>query len=547
VTWKELWGNYEAKAIQHTRRVMEYSRWLQYVHSKFPGVNMSRTKRDLCDACVRIETALSDINLSAASLKELETEKQLHSDAAINQRRTMSDFARQYVSAIAPQQAVSAEIIPDHSDMPLTMIPPIHRSVPLMLIQIEDFGGSFPLPVYISRIPSADYFNSNLMIHNFVVADLTNGINTVLLYDELAQGKGADAMCSLRLLNHLNQRKHFQQVGQDNPKRTLTLLQVLDNCVMQNKSRVVFVFYAMLSIVFYKKVVLLFLLPGHSLNAADRVVPWCRGKMKHQNLYVPEEIATKMNEIDSVRAELLDHRKRDRPFFCGWEDLLSKYFKRMPDKYTGNYFFEIDSGVVSMRHLVSTEDSEIETFFMIGNGVPQLVREAFLSDLFGDKCDLDIMTMKDVRLDRHPLLELTLKKRKSLALKYFSIPREYLSYYPKLPEDNTAEGAEHGAVESGVKRKLAVGVKPKAKKAVGRPRKLQTVESNQPSILTFLQQTSRAYKLDTAGFSDSNTVGVSSSSNTTSVSSSGNTVGVSSSGNTMGSAIASSKAGIANS
>ncbi|ETI39976.1 hypothetical protein L917_02908 [Phytophthora nicotianae] len=115
----------------------------------------------------------------------------------------MSDFIKQCVAATAPQQSVPDEVIADHGEIPLTLEPVLQRCIPTMQIQIEDFGGSFPLPVYGLKRPSADYFNSYLLMHNIVIADVTNGINYVLVYDERAQGKGADALCSLRLMYHI--------------------------------------------------------------------------------------------------------------------------------------------------------------------------------------------------------------------------------------------------------------------------------------------------------------------------------------------------------
>ncbi|ETM36273.1 hypothetical protein L914_16999, partial [Phytophthora nicotianae] len=72
-----------------------------------------------------------------------------------------------------------------------------------MLIQAEDFGGGISMPHYGHIRPSVDYFNSNLILQNFVVADIDNNINHVYFYDERAQGKDADALCSLRLNYHL--------------------------------------------------------------------------------------------------------------------------------------------------------------------------------------------------------------------------------------------------------------------------------------------------------------------------------------------------------
>ncbi|EEY70254.1 uncharacterized protein PITG_19438 [Phytophthora infestans T30-4] len=113
------------------------------------------------------------------------------------------------------------------------------------------------MPYYGHSRPSADYFNSNMMIQNFVVADITHGINNVHFYDERGQDKNADALCSLRLLYHLKTIKRNACNGVPAAEVSFSLL---DNCVGQNKSKV--------------KVVLCFLLPGHSHNIADRVIAW---------------------------------------------------------------------------------------------------------------------------------------------------------------------------------------------------------------------------------------------------------------------------------
>jgi hypothetical protein len=432
ITLKDLWQQYKQKAEAVPRRVILYT---QYVHFKFPGFRLSRSQQDVCDACTKIEIALKNNALDDRARGELEAEKIMHQEAAINQRRAMTAFVKEYAAAFSPQQCLPEEIVPDHMEVPPHGMTEDQTTMPKMLIQIEDFGGSIALPVFGNRRPSADYFNSNLMLHNFVIADISSGDNTVFVYDERGQGKGADALCNLRLLHHL---RLLNQVGSDG-EGPQVLLQILDNCVGQNKSRVVFMFHAMLSLVFYKKVVLLFLLPGHSHNAADRVVSWCKQKLKGVNLYSPENVVTKMNETASVNAEFLDHRKEERPFYCGWELLLAKYYRRMPDGYTANYFFEIDRGNVTMRHLVTTSEQEAVQFSLIANGDPLAIRDAFLVDLLGNEYDLAMATMKDIRLQHQPLLPMTMKKTKSLALKYFSIPSEYLSYYPAAPEESRSE------------------------------------------------------------------------------------------------------------
>jgi nicotinic acid mononucleotide adenylyltransferase len=55
---------------------------------------------------------------------------------------------------------------------------------PTIQIQIEDFGGSFAMLHYGHSQPLADYLNSNLMVSNFVVTNLTNDSANLLFDDE---------------------------------------------------------------------------------------------------------------------------------------------------------------------------------------------------------------------------------------------------------------------------------------------------------------------------------------------------------------------------
>ncbi len=121
----------------------------------------------------------------------------MHLQATIDQCRFMSGFVKQYIAANAPQQPVPNAIIPDTiDDAPLA---PIDDAFPEIQIQIEDFGGNFLLPFYGHQRPFADYFNSNLMMQNFIISNITTNRNNVLIYDERGQGKGADALCNLHV------------------------------------------------------------------------------------------------------------------------------------------------------------------------------------------------------------------------------------------------------------------------------------------------------------------------------------------------------------
>ena len=111
-------------------------------------------------------------------------------------------FVEEYVKKRALAQNIPATIIPDHFDNNHIEMNDKEKDSTILSeiqIQIEDFGGSFAMPHYGHSRPSTDYFNSNLLVQNFVVVDITSGIHKVIIYDEQAQGKDADVLCRFSL------------------------------------------------------------------------------------------------------------------------------------------------------------------------------------------------------------------------------------------------------------------------------------------------------------------------------------------------------------
>ena len=169
------------------------------------------------------------------------------------------------------------------------------------------------MPFYGFSRPSADYFNSNLLLQNLIQCDISTGKNHVYLYDEREQGKGGDALCSLRLRQHL--RLYAKRLRDGVEARICATL--MDNCVGQNKSQVLMKFYALISVLFFPTVTAFYFIPGHSHMICDRVVSWNRRKMRGKNLFLPVSIAEVLNETSSVEAEVLKGTDSDFPFRVG--------------------------------------------------------------------------------------------------------------------------------------------------------------------------------------------------------------------------------------
>jgi hypothetical protein len=212
-----------------------------------------------------------------------------------------------------------------------------------------------------------------------------------------------------------------------------TLLVILNNYVGQNKVQLVMQFFVLLSILFYSKVMLVYLIPGHSHNIVDRVITWCRNAMKGKNFYSLMAIVEAGNEVKGVNASFIDHRDARCPCYVSWGPIFKKHFKSLHDRYTFNYFFEFDESHVSMQSLYSTPNNEAINVPLVNATNINLIRQSLQSNLFNVVViTIEQATFLPIRLSITRVLSLIEKKLISLSKKYLSIPLEHLPYYPKI-------------------------------------------------------------------------------------------------------------------
>jgi hypothetical protein len=104
------------KAKAAVVRVISKGQWRQYIEFHFPGLKLSRTTEDVCNACVRLNTLLMSADLSDQLREKLMLEKSMHIDAAVDQRHAMSNFVKLFVQKVSPNQAVPETILEDCID-----------------------------------------------------------------------------------------------------------------------------------------------------------------------------------------------------------------------------------------------------------------------------------------------------------------------------------------------------------------------------------------------------------------------------------------------
>lgn len=106
-------------------------------------------------------------------------------------------------------------------------------------------------------------------------------------------------------------------------------------------------FMSLMSMAFYKRVICHYLVSGHSHMVPDRVISHVKRSFGTNDMYLPEEMITKMNTISTVTGEFLDHNDPCRLLFTGWEWILKEHFipiPRIENGYTKNHFYEFADG-----------------------------------------------------------------------------------------------------------------------------------------------------------------------------------------------------------
>ena len=526
MTWKKLHEKYvsfvEGEKMKitdiHVRKnikIMALTTFREYRGWLFPGHALDKKKEDVCDHCVRIQLVI-DNPLTPPEEKEAAIiEKETHLDAAIDQRRAIKMYTLKYLEKLnLPVQPIKMpDTVDGDSDgeeeearrkMTLeeyertnsAIVDDISRIIPNItdltgdaedidcllgeeeasdnkeqatdpsnyaaLVIAEDYGQGIQMPFFGLRRVQSDYFNSSLMTNLFVMADISRGENKVILYDERLMGKGKDALCSLRMKYHIENAQRCVLEGRAQPDAYIS---IRDNCVGQNKSNVTMQFDCFMAMSFYKRVMIIYLIPGHSHMIADRVVAWVKRSLTRKDIFIPCQLLKAVDGVKSVDATFIDHESSSRPCFEQWDTFLGKYLSKMPAGFTSNYVFEFFEGSVTMKHLISDEDDGV-TVPLCDNH--ERTGGLMWKDLFGEArlCDVRV---SDIRLPRHPIVPVDPKKLKSLGLKYHAIPEEFRDYYPQVELLPVGNKAEEVIEESPVEQSLVVTTKRKSEKVTTTP------------------------------------------------------------------------------
>jgi len=210
---------------------------------------------------------------------------------------------------------------------------------------VVDYGQNMELPVYNKEQPGITYYYSPLSVYNLGMVDhahvCDDGRVTEHLhchvYHEGVGKKGASNVASLivKTLRALNLLREEEVGGELNI--------VFDNCSGQNKNNTVLKLAAwLMAMSYFKSVHFIFLVVGHTKNAADRLFNSLKHEYRKQNLFTFDELVRALDHSATVTV----YRTVPSDFF-DYDKLLDGIYRKL-------------AGHIKQNHIFSCEDDGCE-------------------------------------------------------------------------------------------------------------------------------------------------------------------------------------------
>ena len=205
---------------------------------------------------------------------------------------------------------------------------------------VVDYGQNMELPVYNKEQPGITYYYSPLSIYNLGIVDhahvYVDGRVTEHMhchvYHEGVGKKGANNVASLivKTLRGLNLLREDSVGGELNI--------VFDNCSGQNKNNTVLKLAAwLMAMGYFKSVQFIFLVVGHTKNAADRLFNSLKHEYRKQNLFTFDELARALDQSANVTV----HRTVANDFF-DYDKLLDGMYRKLTGQIKQNHIFSCE-------------------------------------------------------------------------------------------------------------------------------------------------------------------------------------------------------------
>ena len=207
---------------------------------------------------------------------------------------------------------------------------------------VVDYGQNMSLPVFNSEQPGATYYFSPMTVNNLGIVDHAHKYDDgkvgehmhCHVYTDAVGKKGANNVASLimKTLRHLNILRD-DSVGSE-------LNIVFDNCTGQNKNNTVLRLAAWIAkLGYFLEVNFIFLIVGHTKNAADRLFNSLKVQYRKKNLFTFNQLVEALGTSRTVT--IYPAVSED---FLDYGDLFDFFYKKLVCQIKQNHIFSSTDG-----------------------------------------------------------------------------------------------------------------------------------------------------------------------------------------------------------
>lgn len=225
---------------------------------------------------------------------------------------------------------------------------------------VVDYGQNMELPVFNKQQPGCTYYYSPLSIYNLGVVnhayqydkDTFKEHMHAHVYHEGVGKKGANNVTSLidKTLRSSNILREDSMGGELNI--------VFDNCSGQNKNNTVLKYMVHLTeLGYFKKVNFIFLIVGHTKNAADRLFNTLKKLYRLTNIFTMKDLLAKLSASNMITI----HPTKVEDFH-DWDTYLDLFYSDFRSKIKQNHIFSCsyESNRVGNQLQVDLRESDLE-------------------------------------------------------------------------------------------------------------------------------------------------------------------------------------------
>lgn len=223
---------------------------------------------------------------------------------------------------------------------------------------VVDYGQNMEMPVFNSQQAGCSYYYSPLTVNNCGVVDHAHRYPDgkvaehmhAHVYTEDIGKKGSNNVVSLMDKTF----RHDNLLREDECGGTLNVF--FDNCTGQNKNNTVLKYAVWLAeMKYFKKVNFIFLIVGHTKNAADRLFNALKFDYRKHDIYTVEDLLVKLDKSDSV--SIYESTEND---FFDFTKYLDSYYKDFSGLIQSNHVFSCENERVGNKLMVNIRESGLE-------------------------------------------------------------------------------------------------------------------------------------------------------------------------------------------